>query len=827
MGNPTPITITIEALTERANSKISEFFNWLNAKLNASNAATTAPIDKAAEQTGEALKKLSGHSNNSRMAMMELGHVARATAEGLAMGMNPLRILAMEFPRVAQAATMSGISLASMIPYVGVLTAAVGAGYLVWNEWTSATRAAEKSAKDLHIQMEGLAKVYTQIRDLQKAGLLSPQAADRNLALMTGKIPLYKTRQGEFTTEATQQVADFTAGGISGSPVAPTFTDTGKSKTIANIKATGDEVLKYITDQITVQGKLDQLQVAAQAKNKEIRQAIHAESLLEAEQEKEAIHLKYEAEREELRQTAVAMAGQLTIEQERENAAAKALSFKNEAVEKEAVDFKVREKNRLAAEEAFAKGQQLFAEIIRKENADLERDLTLSAAQQGKTRQEIYQQEYDAKIKLLQSQLFSGEIKSIEDYNDAVAEAEIKRLEGLKHEQDELRRLAAIKEQMAQKDYDAQRRAIQGNPFLNNAQKNQQLQSNYAANVSDVGGQLAKNLATPMPASDQQQIQLLEQRKQLQSELNTLLAEQNKLQNEVGFINNLKADWTDFYNTVADTSRDLARLALSPFAGLRDGLAQSLETILEKGGSLKSFFLGVGQSIERSMIQSFANMAADWITKMAMIAVRWVATQIFMTVVHGNQTAIRTGTHVLGEIAMTAASLAQSLIRRLAAFLEAQPYIFLAAVKAATAVADIPYVGPILAPIAAATTFAALEALAVFKQGGYTGDGSPDQVAGLVHRGEVVIPAERVQQTGVGRLMQFIRSGRFSPSEANLDSAGASGGSGSDGATIQHKTNLSLAMFGGEADAKRWAEGQDGETWFLNQMDRHAYKYQR
>jgi hypothetical protein len=204
------------------------------------------------------------------------------------------------------------------------------------------------------------------------------------------------------------------------------------------------------------------------------------------------------------------------------------------------------------------------------------------------------------------------------------------------------------------------------------------------------------------------------------------------------------------------------------------------------------------------------------------------ALRLAETIYHGLQVALRVGAQVLGEIAMTAASVVQSMIRRVAAFLEAQPYIFLAAVKAATAVADIPIVGPILAPIAAATTFAALEALAVFKQGGYTGDGPTDQIAGLVHRGEVVIPAERVQQTGVGRLMQFVRSGRFSPSDANIDSsAGAIGGSGAGGAVIQHKTQLGLAIFGGEADAKRWAEGQGGETWFLNQMDKHAYKYQR
>jgi hypothetical protein len=196
------------------------------------------------------------------------------------------------------------------------------------------------------------------------------------------------------------------------------------------------------------------------------------------------------------------------------------------------------------------------------------------------------------------------------------------------------------------------------------------------------------------------------------------------------------------------------------------------------------------------------------------------------TIFHGLLVAIRTGAHIVGEIAMTAATIANTLIRRIAAFMEAQPYIFLAAVKAASAVADIPYVGPILAPIAAATTFAALEALAVFKEGGFTGAGPSDEVAGVVHRGEFVVPAERVNQVGLG-FFEAIRSGRFSAASINAVSAPHASDfqQGPGGSVIQHKTELSLATFGGEADAKRWAEGQDGETWFLNMMNRHAYRY--
>lgn len=336
---------------------------------------------------------------------------------------------------------------------------------------------------------------------------------------------------------------------------------------------------------------------------------------------------------------------------------------------------------------------------------------------------------------------------------------------------------------------------------------------------------------------------------------------------QLGLIANLNEAWNEFYAKVANTSKDLANLMVSPFEGMREGIDKSMNQLLLKGANAKQFFGGVAIGILSSMRKAFAGMVADFATKTVMMILKWAATQASITAIHSAQTAartavhatgeaaqtgataagaaargalrlgetvfhglmvaLRTGAHVLGEIAMTTATIANGLIRRAAAFLESQPYIFLAAVKAASAVADVPYVGPILAPIAAATTFAALEAMAVFKQGGYTGDGPSDEVAGVVHRGEFVVPAERVNQVGLG-FFETIRSGRFSA--ASIDALSAPHASdfqpGPNGSVIQHKTELSLATFGGEADAKRWAEGQDGETWFLNMMNKHAYRYQ-
>lgn len=99
-----------------------------------------------------------------------------------------------------------------------------------------------------------------------------------------------------------------------------------------------------------------------------------------------------------------------------------------------------------------------------------------------------------------------------------------------------------------------------------------------------------------------------------------------------------------------------------------------------------------------------------------------------------------------------------------------------------------------------------------FAEGGFTGAGGKYEPAGIVHRGEFVMPASTVNRVGVSTL------------EAMRQGGGATGGAGG-GTTVQNQTSVQIASFGGEADAKRWADSQHGEVWFLNMMNRHASRY--
>lgn len=464
----------------------------------------------------------------------------------------------------------------------------------------------------------------------------------------------------------------------------------------------------------------------------------------------------------------------------------------------------------------------------------------------------------------------------------------------LQQAQDELRKLGRDNAQASldtqiqlrqhQRDLDAARAAgaintnelrvsqIEADPFLTDKERVQQLLPLLDEEIQKKQVLIDQLVQRRDETKDEQQ------KIDLQNQINTALGEQNQLiqkgnalSDSQNFIGTLKRNWTDFYNGVANTSKNLADFLMSPLHGLRDGISQALDTLITKGGSLKSFFIGVGQSIETAMVQSFANMAADWVTTNIMMLLKWAATQLGITtlfathtatrtaihaagetaqttasgtgalkrnafrlletIFHGAQIAVRVLTHVAGEIAMSAASLLQSAVRRLAAFLEAQPYIFLAAVKAASAVADIPYVGPILAPIAGAAVFAALEAMAAFAEGGVVegpGTGTSDSILARVSKGEFIIPAAQVREFGpaffesirTGALRAQDLAGAIAPRMGVLPVLAGGNASGGQGVNVEgHRVSIMMAHSRSE-QIEFWRSAE-GRKLFVELARRH------
>jgi hypothetical protein len=261
----------------------------------------------------------------------------------------------------------------------------------------------------------------------------------------------------------------------------------------------------------------------------------------------------------------------------------------------------------------------------------------------------------------------------------------------------------------------------------------------------------------------------------------------------------LKSDW----GTVATQMADVFS---KTFKTATDSISQGITGVIMKTTTWQRALFQIGNTIMTELVQSIVKMGVQWIMThvlMQGVSAAFHATEIAQTttaaatqvgihtagetakttstglgvvmrgmlrlgetIYHGILVGIMTLAHITGELAKTAATLIQSLLRRAMAFMELQPQIVLAATEAAAAVAGIPYVGPILAPIAFAGTMAFLEGAAVFSEGGYTGTGDVGDVAGMVHRGEYVLPASAVRQIGLPRLEAMRQGGGYVPSVA-------------------------------------------------------------
>jgi hypothetical protein len=198
------------------------------------------------------------------------------------------------------------------------------------------------------------------------------------------------------------------------------------------------------------------------------------------------------------------------------------------------------------------------------------------------------------------------------------------------------------------------------------------------------------------------------------------------------------------------------------------------------------------------------------------------AMRVIETIFHGIQVGIRVAAHIAGEILATAVTVAQVAIRLVAILAETIVWLVKAAIQAMSAVADIPYVGPILAIAALAAILAAgASAMAgAFAEGGYTGPGGRDEPAGVVHRGEYVFSAPAVQRIGLGRLDELHGGAGGSGGSGG---AGGAGGPGAQG-SVKAENHLHLAILNDRSDVPNWARSQEGEKHIVDVVRKNWHK---
>jgi hypothetical protein len=238
----------------------------------------------------------------------------------------------------------------------------------------------------------------------------------------------------------------------------------------------------------------------------------------------------------------------------------------------------------------------------------------------------------------------------------------------------------------------------------------------------------------------------------------------------------LQNQWGSWAQQTAATFSNVFNTAIS---SISNGITGLIMGTMTWGQALAA----IGNTILTTIIQSIVQMG-----------VRWVATQILMATV--------------GK-ALAAASVAATVPMAAAqAAVWATPATLSTIASYGTAAAAAPGM------IAGAQGLVLAQSLAAFKTGGYTGDGNPNDVAGIVHRGEFVVPADVVDRIGLSTLQSMTAAGASDPGA--FTSPAAPG-----------PITLNMGVFDNPGRLADWAKSNDGRTVLVDIMRQHAHEFTR
>lgn len=632
MADPTNsgITLTITADPAQADSALSSFSTHTQAELK-QMAADAAKLNAIFANLGAGLKNSSPAAAAGVAAaaagFKQAGQAAQQASVRIAgmtyyvrSGIDAIRLAAAgggaragfyAIDEAIRGLLASGMSLTRLVPVLGGIAVAAGGAYLVWREWTSATREAEKAAEDLSKQLKGVAGLFDQIAARQKAGLLSAPASQRLQDVLTGKVKLYRDREGNITENPTSQVGASTQF-LTGSSYFQPAPIQIPAHQVDNRALAGNDLVKYLQDQLAVQGKLDDSEVTAKNKLADLEAQIHGKRMSDTEAEIAKIHQKYAAEREELNRQSTGMGGLLTDEQRLKLKTALEESEANESVE---VNRKRNEEiNRLNEESLKAR-----ADFARAVNENLDKALDAEAVKQNKTREQLYEEEYHQRIAILQTLRLTGFLTE-KQYTDAVVEAQQKRLDGAKKEAAETDRLARERLQTIQETVRMQRELAASNQNLT---RQEQLSAAYPSMLSEailVQQQLnaQRAIANGPNSNDQQKVQA-------NREVAQLMLQQVQLQNQMF---QATRPWLAAWGQVAQHLRemhDLAQTTAKTFEQVFDSainsISENLTKVIEGTESWGEALRNVGSSILNELISAVVKLAVQTIVSMVATAV--------------------------------------------------------------------------------------------------------------------------------------------------------------------------------------------------------------
>jgi hypothetical protein len=248
---------------------------------------------------------------------------------------------------------------------------------------------------------------------------------------------------------------------------------------------------------------------------------------------------------------------------------------------------------------------------------------------------------------------------------------------------------------------------------------------------------------------------------------------------------NFQATLINLQNQFGTVAQQMAATFADVFNAATASISTGIQGLIMGTMTWGQALQNIGLSIVNSIVKSFADMVAGWI--MSHVIMKGVSTAWsgFQTMLRGKDVVEANAT----EAAKAPALAANATLASIGSF-------------GVAAVIGIAAIAGILAMVGG------------FKQGGYTGDGNPNDVAGIVHRGEFVVPADAVDRIGLSTLQAMTAAGASDPGA--FTSPAAPG-----------PITLNMGVFDNPGRLADWAKSNDGRTVLVDIMRQHAHEFTR
>lgn len=330
--------------------------------------------------------------------------------------------------------------------------------------------------------------------------------------------------------------------------------------------------------------------------------------------------------------------------------------------------------------------------------------------------------------------------------------------EGLKIAVGELQRLREAERLTKERlqALDRQRAAVEGDFTRTEAQKfaaRRAILERETALLAQIVGQLRERASLAGIGAEERE-QILARADSYDQQLGTA---EGRLQglgpDPASMTQQMSAAIAQLQNQFGTVQQQIARGFSSTIQSAVDGVARGIEGLLEGTMNWADALRHVGRSIISGVISAISRMVAEWIAGRALIA----AKEIFFSAKE------------------TAAKAPNALLTSITSY-------------------------GVAAVVGLAALTAALAAMGSFAGGGFTGTGGRDEPAGLVHRGEFVIPADRVNEYGIG-FFEALRTGTVTP-EAAVSSAGSE----------PDAKPITIVLVDSRNEARAWVESAEGRA---------------